>query len=152
MQGISYTDDIRVERSNLHHQKICNGRKPLAPLGMKEQWEEMVLWDPRNHIFPTESSTAWKAAQKNLEPQRGHCLAEDVVANRDGCSWQRKRWEMPQLLPSILRSTANASDWSNPAKRQLARSLENTACRSKQSPTPSDKKRRGRTKDGLEGK
>lgn len=57
----------------------------------------------------------------------------------------RQRWLLlakkkvrnaPQLLPSILRSTANASDWSNPAKRQLARSLENTACRSKQSPTP----------------
>lgn len=46
---------------------------------------------------------------------------------------QAKRRKMLQLLPSILQSPASASHWPNPDKRQLTRSLENTACRSQPS-------------------
>ena len=33
----------------------------------------------QNQIFPAENQTPWKT----LEPQKGHYLAEDVIATRD---------------------------------------------------------------------
>lgn len=57
-----------------------------------------------------------------------------------------------QLLPSILQSPANVSYLLNPAKRQLARSLENTTSRRQPSPSPVVEEKRERARDGFEDK
>ena len=102
----------------------------------------------QNQIFPTENQAPWK----NLELQKGHCLAEDVIAARDAASGRENGEKCPPVSPF----NSPVSCWhlagSNSARRQLARSLENTDYSSKPFPSSSDEKRRGKSSNGFEGK